>query len=92
MRKATHIYDIVLQLELLRMIYEMHYSVHLRANNKVCIAVVLNRGAAEPLGATESYRGAPISEVDWYLLVKCHIVKKLRKSAANQNRLRNTGV
>jgi len=37
----------------------------------------------------------PISEFNWYLLVKCskgcrQIVKKQRKGAANQKRLRNT--
>jgi len=76
--------------------------------------MVLNRGAAEPLGATEISRGAAnfwtwlvftgkspgvplISEFDRYLLVNCsqgcrQIVKKLRKDAANQTRLRNNAL
>ena len=61
------------------------------------MAVVLNRGAAEPLVAPKSSRVPPIYEHDVYLLANCgygcrQYVLKRRKGAANQKRLRNTAL
>jgi len=59
--------------------------------------VVLNRVAAEPLGAAESSRGAANFWIWLVFISKMQLevppnLKKLRKAAANQKRLKNTAL
>ncbi len=59
--------------------------------------MVLNRGAAEPLGARDTSRGQPVSKLGIYLHVYCNqgcsqIGVKEKKAAANRKRLINIAV